>query len=148
MLNKNEIQQLAHLQVQICTADERLAYLKVAIDRLVSNKCHLSLQIQIHDDDQHELNLQEKKAKEVINEDSYFGGIAMMAGLVPKPPALKQPACTFQFSDKMQEGFAIRILNVMYEHIKAQRHEYLQEMKRLLIGKYGITGESFTLTKG
>jgi hypothetical protein len=124
MSSVSKLQELAHLQVKICTCAERIKYLKHKIHLLSNNKCTTVIKFTITNSDQVEINEGRKKVDQLE---------AVPAIFEPRAPETQMPTAQFQFTDTIDESIAMRMINILYQDEVACHNKLVAEMEKLVL---------------
>jgi hypothetical protein len=127
MSSTQKLQQLAHLQVQICTSAERIKYLKHKIHLLSNNKCYTVISFKITNKDQAAINEGQKQVDHLEAEPTIFG---------PRVIESKVPEAQFHFSDTIEESTAMRMINIMYQEEIEYHNNLVAQMEKLVLENY------------
>lgn len=124
MSSTQRLQQLAHLQIQICTSAERIKYLKHKIHILSNHKCTTVVKFSITNKDQEAINEGQKKVDELDRVPAIFE---------PRVKESEMPPAVFQFSDTIDEPTAMRMLNFMYQEETSHHSKLVTQMEALVL---------------
>lgn len=131
MISKQTLQQIADLQIKICTIDERLCFLRDCIRQLLYDNCDISLSFKMINRDIQQKN---DSASSSQGEECYTGIVAML-GFAPELISIKKPKQEpdkTEFFTSFTETNAVLVLNVFYEQELTLQKKYQAQLQELL----------------